>query len=84
MKAAWTRLANIILKQDGHTKFMEPRFDVMFLKHHKNASEIVVNKQGKPLAAIYFTPTGMHQTEFKSLIRNVRDSMQYASDEGTV
>lgn len=81
MKSAWTRLAKLILKQGGDTKFMEPRFDNLFLRHHHNASELLTNKDGKPLAALYFTPTGMHQEEVKNILRLARERMHWSGDD---
>lgn len=55
-------------------------FKHMFLKHHRNAQEVIFNKNGQPLAAVYFTPVGIHQEEFKNLMREIQNRVQYAGD----
>lgn len=58
MKANWTRLSRMILNLGGNTRFMESRFNRLFMRHHKNACEIVIDRAGIPMAAVYFTPAG--------------------------
>lgn len=72
MKQAWTRLLGILKRHDDD-KFLEARFENLFLRHHKNAHELVYKKDRKVLAAIYFSPVGLHQKETIAFLRAVRD-----------
>lgn len=76
MKQMWTRLASMVQKQGGNTKFMEPRFEHLFMRHHKNADELVLDKEGNPLAAVYFTPKGRHPGDLRALMSAVRDRVK--------
>lgn len=78
MKQAWTRLANNILKQ--YKDHLDERLHAVFLRHHQNATEIVLNRAGEPLAAVYVSPVGSHQEMFKRVMREIRERMQYACD----
>lgn len=73
MKQIWTRLSSMVLKQGGDTRFMEPRFENLFMRHHKSADELVLDKDGAPLAAVYFTPKGKHPEELRGLMRAARE-----------
>lgn len=80
MKQSWVRLLQIIKRTEIHPKFLESRFRYLFLKHHHNAHELVYNKAGEPLAAVYFTPTGMNQEEVKKLMRTIQERLQYSGE----
>jgi len=58
MKQHWAKLLDICTKQGTvkHWKWMEARFDNLFLKHHAYADEIVMGFDGRPLDAVYFAP----------------------------
>jgi hypothetical protein len=73
MKAIWTRLSSMVLKQGGDTRFMEPRFENLFMRHHKNADELVLDKDGNPLAAVYFTPRGWRPGDLRALMQAIRE-----------
>lgn len=66
----------MILSLGGNTRFMEPRFNNLFMRHHQHADEIVMSRTGIPLAAVYFTPTGKHPEDLRSLIRAIRDRVK--------
>lgn len=78
MRQSVARLMRMVLNKGGDTRFLEARFRDLFLRHHRNAHEIILNKQGEPLAAIYITPIGDHQESVKCIFKEVRDRMQYA------
>ncbi|MGZ3742732.1 MAG: hypothetical protein ACXVB1_00175 [Pseudobdellovibrionaceae bacterium] len=82
MKKSWTKLYSILKHKNSKTSDanIETKFNRLFLSHHKNSCEIILNSKGEPLAAIYFTPTGSHQEEFKHLMKMVRDRTQYAHE----
>jgi hypothetical protein len=48
MKQHWTRLTKIV----GH-KILP--FRRLFLRHHRNADEIVISNEGVPVMAIYYS-----------------------------
>lgn len=73
MKQMWTRLSRMVLNKGGDTRFMEPRFENLFMRHHKNADELVLTKDGEPLAAVYFTPKGRHPEDLRSLMAAIRE-----------
>lgn len=73
MKANWTRLSRMILNLGGNTRFMESRFNRLFMRHHKNACEIVIDRAGIPMAAVYFTPAGKHKGDLQRLKIALRD-----------
>lgn len=81
MKQNWTRLLRMIQSLEFNAGHLDGRFRTLFLRHHQNADEIVLNKAGEPLAAVYFHPMGRHQEEFKSLMRAVRDRVEYDCDQ---
>jgi hypothetical protein len=84
MKAAWTRLANWVTRQGGDTRFMDPRFDALFCRHHKHADELVFSLDDKrPMAAVYFTPAGRHPEDFRALMRAIRDRVSERTAEDT-
>ena len=84
MKQSWTRLADIVRKQGGNTKFMYGRFDALFMRHHRHAHEIVLDRSGRPMAAVYFTPEGMQPDHLRSFIRALRERTEAppAREEG--
>lgn len=63
----------MVLDGGGNTRFMEPRFENLFMRHHKNADELVLDKEGAPLAAVYFTPKGRHPGDLRSLMAAIRE-----------
>lgn len=83
MKQAWTRLARFLDKDVSNSKHKEGIFENLFARHHNNASEVVYSKEGKILAAVYFTPNGMNQEELKNLMRSIRDRVCYSGDGET-
>jgi hypothetical protein len=58
----------------------EQKIMAEFWEKHKDAREIVCTKDGKPMAAIYVTPWGDNQEQFKGLMKMVQDRMVYACD----
>jgi hypothetical protein len=79
-KVSWTRLNRMVKNLGGDHKFMDARFRNLFLRHHQNACEIITNKAGEPLGALYYTPTGLHQKEVKDFFKRVAYEMQYRCD----
>jgi len=79
MKQSWTRLANI-MKRGGHFRFAQPRFLNLFMKHHRNACEIVIDEKGVPLAAVYFTPNGKSREELKKFMVLIRQRVLYSRE----
>jgi hypothetical protein len=63
-----------------NTKEYESKYIVEFLEKHKDAREILCTRDGMPMAAIYVTPWGDNQEQFKAIMANVRDRMVYACD----
>ena len=51
-----------------------------FLVKHKDAAEIICNKAGEPLAALYFSEIGRAQQEFKNILRNTYSQVSYLDD----
>lgn len=80
MKQAWTRLVKNLRNRGIPDKMFDQAFESAFLKHHNNASELICNKEGKVLAAVYFTPVGMHQEETKRFFKYLRERIQYADE----
>lgn len=62
----------MILKLGGNTRFMDSRFNHLFLKHHRHACEIIVDRNGSPMAAVYFTPAGKHPEYLRGLMAEIR------------
>lgn len=52
----------------------------LFMKHHRDCSEMVLDKNGECMAAIYITPTGQHQKRIKEIFKHVQEQTVYACD----
>jgi uncharacterized protein YcgL (UPF0745 family) len=72
MKRNWT---NLIKPSEAYTSDkdrMSSHF-YEFNKEHYNACEIVTNKFGEPVAAIYFSLKGKTDADLKAIMRAIRD-----------
>ncbi len=58
----------------------ESRYIAEFCEKHKDAEEWLFSKDKKPLCAIYITPWGRNQEEFKNLMKMVQGRMIYECD----
>ena len=63
IKKSWTE----IVSKNNH------EFEANFLREHINCCEMIVDKEGKPLAAVYFTPFGKEKERFKAIMKEIRD-----------
>jgi hypothetical protein len=77
VKKPWTRLVKLKGRPAWET---EGRFNMAFLNHHRQACELVFDKQGKPMAAIYFTPQAQDKIWAKSFFRKVQERVLYANE----
>jgi hypothetical protein len=73
VKKSWTRLSSLVLKAGGHTRFMEARFNNLFMRHHRNACEIILDRTGEVMAAVYFTPKGKHPDFLRGFMKALRE-----------
>lgn len=76
MKKSWVRL----LPKLGTPDEKFHRFNDIFLKHHKNADELVCAKEGFPIAAVYFTPEAYQRKRTKEFFRMLREEMLYRNE----
>lgn len=77
MKKSWTRLIPKGLSPEE----TEARFNYMFMAHHGNAEEMITDKNGNPVAAVYFTPQAYRRIEIKEFLRELRESFLLRGDE---
>lgn len=77
MKQPWTRL-----KFTGKTEAEKSeQFNYSFLKHHQQASEIILDSSGTPMAAIYFTPQAINKQQTKAIFREIQRRTRFACEE---
>lgn len=81
MKQSWTRLLSLF---KVHPKFKEPVFNRVFMKHHKNACEIHLDKDGVPMCAVYFTPQATDKMSTKAIFAEIRKRTQYACEQDDI
>jgi hypothetical protein len=76
MKSSWTRLIDKLKGRRPEDR--ESEFLVLFMNHHKQADEMIMDNQGTPMAAIYFTPQALDKMRTKSIFKDIRDRTSYA------
>lgn len=74
----WIKLFNRIVDlMNNEDKRMQQHL-LEFLLTHKDAPEIITDKNGKPTAAIYFTLHGRNKEHYKNIMRNIKEQTLYA------
>jgi hypothetical protein len=77
VKQPWTRLGSW---QKVDPRFREAAFRREFMKHHRQACELVFDKEGYPMAAIYFTPQAMNKEQIKAIFQEIRRRTLYGHE----
>jgi len=81
-KQSWTKFARFA--KDIPERWKEAAFNNAFLKHHRNAQEIIYSENSKnPLVAIYVTPEGSNREDLKNLFRVIRERMSIENEQDT-
>jgi hypothetical protein len=78
VKKSWTKLIPNMGDFARKASKTRSKFNYLFCKHHRHACEMIYDKEGEPMAAIYFTPQAMDKEQNKRFFRAVQERTLYA------